>query len=217
MGRRRVDRLSLPCCRAVTHAVVRGAEMGAALDHTTRNRLAGKEFGWRRDAQALRGTARARGALGSTRPEPVRRPLPDVAAHVEQAVSVRREASNRRGTFEAVAEEVLPGKLALPRVRHRGAAREVFISPCEHGAVESAACRVLPLCFRRELLVGPRGIRLGVFVRDVYDRVLVAAVDGRAFPRRALPESARDVLPPVAVVVEADGTVRLPKDERAGR
>src|SRR5215472_3124497 len=69
---------------------------------------------------------------------PVRRPLPDVADHVVQAVAVGRERADRRGPLVAVVLRVLNGELALPGVGHPAAVRIELISPGELGAVEPA-------------------------------------------------------------------------------
>src|SRR5262245_58083665 len=49
---------------------------------------------------------------------PVSGPLPHVARHVVEAVAVRWKRSHRRSALEPVFFKVLPGKLALPGVRH---------------------------------------------------------------------------------------------------
>ena len=92
MARRRVDRLGKPRRRSIPAAVIRRAEMRAALDHFAGNpdlRLSRIE--------AVRLVAAARIVRGAApvlrlvdRPErvPIGRPLPDVAGDVNQAVAV---------------------------------------------------------------------------------------------------------------------------------
>ena len=202
MARRGVDRLALTRCRPVAQAVVRRAEVGAPLDH-----LALEALGRRR--HAARGHRRRRG-------EGVARPLPDVPAHVVEAVAVRGERADGRRPLEAVELQVLPRELALPRVRRRLALDELLVAPREARAVEAAAGRVLPLGLRRQRLARPGRVRLGVLVRDVDDRMAVAAVDRRAAARRPAPRSARDVAPPVVPVAQVDRPAVFVKTSEPG-
>src|SRR5262245_23913698 len=94
MARGRIDRLALPGGRPVAQAVVRRAEMRAALDH-----LAWKPF----PRQRLR---RAAWRVGRLPVEPGGRPLPDVPRHVVEAVTVGREAPDRRGALVTVELQV---------------------------------------------------------------------------------------------------------------
>ena len=94
--------------RPVAEAVVRGAEVRAALDDAARER----------SSPALAAGGRAAGwSVAGCRREEVAGPLPDVAGHVVEAVAVRREAADGRRAVVAV----VPGsarELALPGVRH---------------------------------------------------------------------------------------------------
>src|SRR5204862_4092228 len=137
----------------------------------------------RRVARDPRVPRDAAGALDVARVpyrEVVGRPLPDVAGHVVKPVAVRRERPDRRGAFVPVELQVLPGKLALPGVRHRLSAGEVLVAPTEDRTVQPAAGGVLPLCFGRQPFARPRRVGLGVLIGDLYDRVTVATVDRRA-------------------------------------
>ena len=58
-------------------------------------------------------------------------------------------ATDGRRRRVAVELEVLPGELALPRVGHRSAVREVLVTPGERRIVEAAARGVLPLGLAR--------------------------------------------------------------------
>ena len=85
--------------RPVAQAVVRRAQVRAALDHRR---------GIRARRPMLPGAARVRGhaarvrRLVGVRREAVGRPLPDVAGHVVEAVAVGRERPDRRGALVAV-------------------------------------------------------------------------------------------------------------------
>jgi hypothetical protein len=89
---RRVDRLHMARGRAVAAAIIRRAEMRAALDHLSRNFDLGlggviaRVLG--RGARVLRDATRLRGVGGVNLREPIRCPLPDIADHVAQAVAV---------------------------------------------------------------------------------------------------------------------------------
>src|SRR5215211_804720 len=75
---------------------------------------------------------------------PVGRPFPDIADHVVDAMTVRRERGDWGGPLEAVAVRVLPRKLALPGVGHVPAVRRQLVAPCVVRALEAAARRKLP-------------------------------------------------------------------------
>src|SRR6266481_533711 len=101
----------MPCGWAVAAAIVRRAEMRAALDHLAGNfdiglaaivtllfPAAARIFG---DAARLR-------CIGFVlRRVPVRGPLPDIADHVANAVAVRRKGAHRRGALVAILIELL--------------------------------------------------------------------------------------------------------------
>ena len=94
--RRRVDRLGKPGCRPIAAAVVRRAQVGAPFDH-----LAGSGCAAGADRSCppparpagCSECSRMRLAMGAARCIPVGRPLPDVAGHVEEAVSFGGNAS----------------------------------------------------------------------------------------------------------------------------
>src|SRR3954471_886630 len=86
--RRGVDRLALPGGGPEAQAVVRSAQVRAALDDAPRDALAGQHP--RRAARVLAGLAVLRGPV-------IGGPLPHVARHVVQPVAVGREGPNRRG------------------------------------------------------------------------------------------------------------------------
>src|SRR3954447_1983895 len=152
--RGRVDRLELAGGRAVAQAVVRRAQVRAALDHATRDVL-------------TRLGRRAARPCGTVPPALVARPFPHVARHVDQPVAVGLEGTGRRGAGVAVAQQVLPRELTLPGVGHHPSARCELVAPGEDGALETAARRVLPLRLRRQRLAGPGGIRLRILVGDL--------------------------------------------------
>src|SRR4029077_7046732 len=213
---RGVERLALPSGGSVAEAVVRRAEVGAALDHPPRDRLSRRvALLAARHSRVAWDTARFLHLVCVARREEVGRPLPDVPGHVVEAVAVRRERAHRRRPLETVELQVLPGELPLPAVRHGLSIREVLVAPGENGSLEATAGRVLPFGFGRELLAGPGSVGRGILIGDVHDRMTIAPVDRRARTLRSLPVGTRHVLPPVAVVAHVDWASGLPKDEGA--
>src|SRR4051812_12700183 len=100
------------------------------------------------------------------RAPPVRRPLPDVPAHLEQAIAVRREAPDWAGAGEAIRSEVSPREWALPGVGEVHAAWRHLVSPGKLRAFQATAGGKLPLCLRRQLLAGPADVGLGIVEGD---------------------------------------------------
>ena len=100
--------------RPVAKAIARGAQVRAALDHLARDAELGVV---RVDARLALAAARVlrctpcarRGSVGDG--VPVRRPLPDVAGHVEQPVAVGGVTADRRGEDVAIGRRVLPGEV----------------------------------------------------------------------------------------------------------
>src|SRR5215207_9442621 len=143
-----VDLLGVASRRSIASAVVRRAQVRAALDDLARDpdvcrgRVVAAVLAsaaWvLRDAAGFR-----RVALVLLR-VPVDRPFPDIADHVVDAMTVRRERGHRRGPLEAVAVRILARKLALPGVGHVPAVRRQLVAPSILGRIEatrrSTAC-----------------------------------------------------------------------------
>src|SRR5215469_11418213 len=79
---------------------------------------------------------------------PIRSPLPDVACHVEQTVSICRKRTYGRGCNVAVFASVFVGEVTLEGVRHVPSAGHKCIAPGVALAIESAARSKLELRFR---------------------------------------------------------------------
>src|SRR6187549_2631991 len=58
---------------------------------------------------------------------PVGGPLPDIPDHVEQSIAIRRVRADGRRSLVSVAWHALPGKLALPGIRHVTVVRQEFV------------------------------------------------------------------------------------------
>src|SRR6516225_9789153 len=165
----------------VAAAVVRRAQMRAALDHPARNfglRLAGVIApGFGPTARILRDAACLRRiGLMLGRP-PVSGPLPHIADHVVDPVAVRRKRRYRRRALEAIGAEVLVWEVTLPGIGHVFAAGCELITPGVLGAIEPPARGKLPFGFSRQVLAGPFCIGQRIVERDVYDRMIVEHVD----------------------------------------
>lgn len=136
-------------CRAAgTAAIVRGAEMRAALQDFSGNADVGltwiKAGGLGPAARVLRNTTGFRGVgLVLDRP-PIGSPFPDIADYVLDAVAVGQKRRHRRGRLVTVLVEILDREIALPGVRHVPAVWRQRAAPGELPAVESAACRKFP-------------------------------------------------------------------------
>src|SRR6266478_5707814 len=122
-----IDRLRMAGCRPVASAIVRRAQMRAAFDDLPWNlHLGGSEVvavDLTPAARVLRDTAGLWRIGFVPRRIPVGRPFPDVADHVVESVTVRRECRDRRRAFEAVRLCVLAGKFTLPGIGHVTAKR----------------------------------------------------------------------------------------------
>src|SRR5205814_9786357 len=129
VARRRVDRLRHPRGGTIAPAIVRRAQVRAALHHLARDpdvRRAGIEALLARTAARI--VDRATGLLDlSVVLIPVGRPLPNIAGHLVEAVAVRREGADWRRPLIAVFDEVLPWERALPCVGHRLPARHALV------------------------------------------------------------------------------------------
>src|SRR6185436_9584205 len=137
---------------------------------------------------------------------PVGGPLPHVAGHVVQAVPVRRKRTDRCRPLEAVFEQVLPGKCALPVVGHRLPAGHVLVAPGKFRAFQSAARREFPLRFGGQFLACPFRIGLGIFERDVHYRMAPQSLQRTCGSTRMLPVGTRDIDPPVVVISKINRT-----------
>src|SRR6201999_1124005 len=94
--------------RSIAAAIVRSAEVRAALEHLAWNLDVGVARIEARvltaTARVLRNTARLWRVRFMLLRIPVGRPFPDIPDHVVDAVAVRREGRDRGGAIEAVGE-----------------------------------------------------------------------------------------------------------------
>src|SRR5262249_51205868 len=121
-------------------------------------------------------------AKARVRPEVGRRPLPDVADHVLDAVraGARRVRPERRGPRRPVTEVRPAG------CRRGGSPREAPGPP----GLRVPRARLLPLGFRRQPPARPAGVRLRLVPADVLHRLVhrqrLVAAEAPADPRPAV-------------------------------
>ena len=213
MARRGVDRLGMARGRAVAAAVVRRAEMRAALQHLARNadRAAGAGRSCRLQRRAARvlGNAAGLGRIGRV-----------LAANTSRSSIPRRCRScrarrsrwpERRAPARCARSrrsQVLEREVALPGVGHVLAARRELVAPGELGAVQPAARGELPFGLGRQLLAGPCGVGLGIAVGDLHHRMIVEPADVAALAVGPPPVGAEGEAPPLAPVAQVDGLAR---------
>src|SRR4029079_455252 len=100
----------------------------------------------------------------------------------------------------AVELQVLVRKRALPGVGHLFAAGRELVAPGEFCVLKTAARGELPLRLRRQLLAGPLGVRLSIFVGDVNDGMVVETLDPAAAAIWVAPIRAEPEIPPLAPI-----------------
>src|SRR5262245_6072072 len=201
-----VDHLRASRGGPVTQAVAIGAEERAALDH-----LPGHSELWLLGVVALL-EARAAGVTGHTAGRvgifgkplgvPVRRPLPHVPGHVEEAEAVGRVRAD--GARRPVARLRSPREVAVPVVRELLPVLRT-LAPREGRALEASPGGKLPLRLGGKLLPGPARIGLRVLEGNVDDRVVLATGNRRAWSVGVPPACTRCPRPPLAQVPEVDG------------
>src|SRR5207248_2133614 len=122
MAGRGVDRFGVARSWSIAAAVIRRAQMRAALQHLARDpdlRLAGVVARLLTPAaRVLRDAAGFRGIGFMSGGPPVGCPLPDIADHVVEPVAAWRERADGRGALIAVGLQVLVRENALPGIRH---------------------------------------------------------------------------------------------------
>ncbi len=150
------------------------------------------------------------------RQEPVAAPLPDVAGHVVQAVAVGRERLHRRRALVSIFRRIFIREVALEVVALRMVFVERFVAPDVLLAFQAAARRALPLGLGRQAFAGPFGIGDGVVPGNLYDGVVVPAVDGAARSFRVAPVGPGLPLPPLMHVVQRHRMVRRRENEGTG-
>src|SRR5262245_34318235 len=144
---------------------------------------------------------------------PVRRPFPDVADHVVEAVAIGIVGTDRRRTFVAVGRRIAPREFTLPRVGHVPIVGEELVAPCVVDTVESTTRGKFPLGFCWQLFTVPLRKRFSVRERDVHDRMVLSAVDRGAGSLGMTPLRVAHELPPIADVAAIDGALWLHEDE----
>src|SRR3954451_16124004 len=157
--------------RSIPPAIARRAQVRAAFQCLSRNGdsiTAGVTVGFRSAARIDGDAARLVLCRRMLVAIPVVGPLPRVADHVEQPEAIWRISADRRGAFEAIADEVLPWELPLPNIGEVAPLRLELVTPGELRVFGTAPGGIFPLRFGRQALAGPRGIGGGVVVGDMH-------------------------------------------------
>src|SRR5580698_1311569 len=117
---------------SIATTIIQGAQMRAALQYATRRfQTRGVRFVaflLAATTGIFRYAARFVPRSTMTWAIPVLRPFPCIADHVEQAEGIGRKATDGRGTFILVDQQVLIRKPALPEVRQRLPVRHELIA-----------------------------------------------------------------------------------------
>src|SRR5262245_51624477 len=124
MRQARVRRRLHPGARPIAHAV----KIAAQIRPTALHSLHHTRFIW------VKAFVRPRGVFARTirviiRHVPVRAPLPHVARHVIESVTVRRKRFHGRGAAKAIGLRVLVRELSLPDIRLPLAIGHLLVSP----------------------------------------------------------------------------------------
>src|SRR6185503_3876514 len=213
MTRGRIDRFWKSGGRTIAAAVVGRTEMRPAFQHLAWNSHVGLAWIVARVLAAT--TWIARDAAGLLRLFwmlgliPVRRPFPDVADHVVEAVAVGIVGTDRRRALVAVARGIAPREFTLPRVGHVPIVGKEFVAPCVVHTIKSATRGKFPLGFGWQRFPFPLRKRLGIRERDVHDGMVVSRVDRTAGSLRMTPLRATHELPPVADIGAIDWSLWL--------
>ena len=169
MTGRGIDRLGVPRRRPVTAAIVRRAQMRAALDHLARDFDVGltrdRNCLPRRPPRGFSGMQHAFGAsascFGAYQSDVHSQTLP-IMSWTPKPFGGNAVTGEVRSKPSGI--QILRRKLALPGVGHVLATGREFVAPGEFGAVEAAARGELPFGLGRQVLAGPSriGQRIGI-------------------------------------------------------
>src|SRR5262249_5178249 len=137
MTGRRIDRLRHSGGRTIAPAVIRRAQKRTTLNHSARNSNLRHVRVIALFASGFHTAAAARLPNGAAALL-VARPYPAVAYSAAHAISIRRVLPHRGSAFVPIGTGVLPGKLALPGIRHRLPTRSKFLPPGIGGMIQTA-------------------------------------------------------------------------------
>ena len=151
------------------------------------------------------------------RPEPVAAPLPAVADHVVQPVSVHRKRSHRRGALKTVLLRICRGEPALEGVGHPPPVNlDTLTSPRIALPLEPSPRRKLPLGLGRQTFARPLGVGHAVVPRDLYHGMVGPRADIAARALRMAPTRSRHPAPPQTVIIERHGPRRWREHQSPG-
>jgi hypothetical protein len=93
---------------------------------------------------------------------PVRSPFPNISDHIDKPITICGKYMDRRGSFIAIAAQILPREIALPRVSHVLPTIIELLTPCVGSTIEASACGKLPLYFGRQVFSRPFRVSLRI-------------------------------------------------------
>src|SRR5262249_28966232 len=177
MARRGIDRLCVARGRTVAAAVVRGAQVRAALQHPSRHPdvgLTGIVALLFTPTIWVLGNATGFWRVGLVLWRvPVAGPFPDIADHVVQAIAIGRESCHRRGARKTILAAVLMREVALPDVGHVLATRRQLVAPGELRAIQARARGKFPFRLGWQVLAGPARISERIGIGAVHNRMMI--------------------------------------------
>src|SRR5215472_4103197 len=203
-----VDLALSPCAHHVAGAVLIGAQKGTApLNFLWLVRL----FRIQRRIGPLRIScySTSAGQLGVVIGLiPVTGPLPNVAGHVVEPVSIWGKLRYWSDAGISVLTFVFRGKDALMSVGHPLAVGPKLVAPNKRFSGEAAAGRKLPLGLSGEPLSSPLRVCLRILVGDMNDGIVVFAIDVTLRTERMPPVRSSRIAPPLEVIVEWNRMIR---------
>src|SRR5271169_2026523 len=147
---------------------------------------------------------------------PVTGPLPHIACHVIQAVTIRRKLRNWSNPRVPVVSGIGVGKMSLVCVGHPLSARPEFVAPRVALSRETSACRKFPLRFRGQTLPRPLGIGQGVRIGHLDDWIFFTTLEIGVRTFGVTPVRSFYIRPPFVRVVKRHGMSWRRKNRAAG-
>ena len=149
-------------------------------------------------------------------PVPVAHPVPNIATHVVQAVTIGGKTHHRRGSHKSIFLGVFVGKISGPCIGHELAIALEFITPRIALAFKPTARGEFPLGFGGQTLAGPFRISIRIVPRHLHHRVLLASIKIALRALGMLPVGTRSPAPPHAHFTQVDRPIGRGENQRTG-
>jgi len=131
------------------------------------------------------------------RAKPVTAPFPYVPAHVIKPETIRTERLSRSSSHISVFCGVLSGESTLPDVALVLSVGGKLPTPWISGLIDSASGRILPLGLRKQPLIRPFAVSLGIAPRNVNYRMVHSLEYIRTGSLRFPPGRPLNGIPPI--------------------